>query len=161
MIYIIILITIIIDFLISYFIPIYFNNLNIFYPMLTLTFLIYYFKKTTNKKYLKIVLITGLLYDILFSYLFLFNTIIFLLFSKILIKIDKVIRYNYLISILLLILFIFLYDFILFILIYISKYNTISFYDLIYKFKNSLILNIIFYCLLNIIINKNVLKKIK
>ena len=150
MIYLII-ITLIIEFLITYFIPNYFNNLNYFFPMLTLTLLVFLFKKLKNNKYTKIVIITGFIYDLFFSYIFLFNTLIFLLFSKILIKVDKVIRYNYVVSIVLLIFLIFLYDLILFGLIYISNYNTISISDLIYKFSHSLILNISYYILITII----------
>ena len=156
MIILIVIIVILLDFLLSYFIPNYFNNLNYFYPMLTLTFLVYCYKK--NKNYNKIIIITGLIYDLLFSYIFLFNTLIFLLFSKILKKIDNLIRYNYLISIIVLILFIFLYDLILFILVYISGYDNINFNDLIYKFSHSLILNITFYILLTIIFyNKKII----
>jgi len=159
MIYIIILIIIFLDYLISYFIPSYFNELNLFFPMLTLTFLVFYFKKNKTKNYLKTVFITGLIYDLLFSYIFLFNTLVFLLFGKILLKIDKLIRYNYVISLFMLIIFIFLYDLILFILVYISGYNVVTINDLIYKFSHSLILNIIFYFLITIIFNnKKILK---
>ena len=157
--YLIILIVILCDFLISYFIPLPFNELNYFYPMLTLTFLVFYFKKSKTKNYLKLVFITGIIYDLLFSYIFLFNTLIFLLFAKILYKVDKLIRYNYFISIIVLITFIFLYDLILFILVFISGYNIVTINDLIYKFTHSLILNIGFYFLLTIIFkNKKILK---
>ena len=159
MIYLIILLTILLDYLTSYFIPVYFNQINLFFPMLTLTFLVFYFKKSKSKKYLKIVFIAGILYDLFFSYIFLFNTLVFLLFGKILLKVDKLIRYNYFISILMLILFIFLYDLILYILIYISGYNLVTINDLFYKFSRSLILNISFYFLITIIFNnKKVLK---
>ena len=159
MIYIIAIICIILDYLIAFFIPNYFNNLNLFYPMLTLTFIIYLYKKINNKKYYKIVITSGIIYDLLFSYLFLFNTLVFILFAKIMIKIDKLIRYNIVVSIVMLILFIFLYDLILFGLVYISSYNSVTFNDLIYKFYNSLLLNIIFYVILTIIFNKKILNK--
>lgn len=159
MIYILMIISISLDYLISYFIPNYFNNLNLFFPMLTLTYIVYLYKKINIKKYYKIVFITGIIYDLLFSYLFLFNSLVFLLFAKILTKIDKLIRYNIVISILMLIIFIFLYDLILFIIVYISSYNIITINDLFYKFIHSLILNIIFYLLLTIIINKRIISK--
>ena len=153
MIYIIILICIFLDFLISYFIPNYFNNMNYFYPMLTLTFLVFYYKKGYNKNYFKIVFITGLLYDLCFSYIFLFHVLVFLLFYKILKKVDKLIRYNFIVSIFMLIIFLFLYDLILFLLCFISGYSLVTFNDLFYKFSHSLILNISFYILLTIIFN--------
>lgn len=157
--YLIILGIILIDYLISYFVPGYFNNLNYFFPMLTLTFLVFYFNECDSKKYLKVTIITGLIYDLFFSYIFLFNTLVFFLFGKILKKTDKLIRYNYVVSIVMLVFFIFLYDLILFGLVYISEYNSITFNDLIYKFSHSLALNISFYLLLTIIFhNKKILK---
>ena len=151
--YIVFFITIILDFLMTYFIPSYFNNLNLFYPMLTLTLIVFMYNRIENKKYFRIIFISGFVYDLLFSYIFLFNSLIFLLFGKIIKKVDKLIRCNFLVKIVLLIIFIFLYDFILFILVKISNYSIVNFNDLLYKFKNSIIMNIGFYILLNIIFN--------
>ena len=158
MIYIIILITIILDFLITYFVPSYFNNLNLFYPMLTLTLIIYLYSKIENKKYFQTIFITGLIYDFLFSYILLFNSLVFLIFGKIVKKIDKIIRCNFLVSLILLIVCIFLYDLILFLLVKISNYSIVSFNDLIYKFQNSLLLNIGYFTLLNIIFKNKTFK---
>ena len=58
---------------------------------------------------------------------FLFNSLIFLLFAKIMKKIDKYIRWNLIVSLVSLIVFIFLYDFILFGLIYITGYQSVMF----------------------------------
>ena len=151
MLYLIILITISLDFLITYFIPSYFNNLNLFYPMLTLTLIMFLYQKVESKKYFQTVFITGLIYDFLFSYILLFNSLVFLMFAKIIKKVDKYIRCNFFVSLILLVICIFLYDLILFLLVRVSDYSIVSFNDLIYKFQNSLILNIIFYILLNII----------
>ena len=159
MVYIIIFICIILDFLISFTIPNYFNNLNLFYPMLTLTFLVFLYKKVHGKKYYKIIIMAGICYDLIFSYIFLFHTLIFLLFAKILNKIDKLVRFNIIINIFVLITFLFLYDLILFILVYISSYNVVTIYDLFYKWTHSLILNISFYFLLTIVLNKKILHK--
>lgn len=148
---ILILITIILDYLLTYFIPSYFNNINFLYPMLTLTLIVYLYKKIDNKKYFKIVFMIGFFYDIVFSYIFLLNSLIFLMMSKIIKKIDKYLRINLVISLILIILFIFLYDLILFILVYISSYNQVSIMDLLYKVKNSIVLNIFYYILLTIL----------
>ena len=123
---ILVLITILIDYLLIYFIPSYFNNINFLYPMLTITLIVYLYKKTDNKKYFKTVFLTGLLYDIVFSYIFLFNSLIFLMFAKIIKKLDRYFRINLVISLILVVLFIFLYDLVLFILVYISNYNSVS-----------------------------------
>ena len=146
---VIIIITIILDYLLSYFIPSYFNNLTLFYPMLTLTLVIFLHDKTKN--YFKTIFIIGFIYDLLFSYIFLFNSLIFLLFGKLVKKIDKLIRTNYLVNILLVIVCIFLYDLILFMLVKLSNYNVVTLSDLIYKFKNSIIVNILYFSLLSII----------
>ena len=150
MIYLIIIFVLMLDFFISYFLPSYFNSFS-YFPLFTLTFLVFYFKKSKSKNYLKHVLITGFFYDLLFSYVFLFNTLIFLLFGKFLIKVDKLVRYNFFVGLIMLVFFIFLYDFILFVLVYISEYNIVSINDLIYKVSHSLLLNVSFYLLLIII----------
>ncbi len=149
--YILIIITIILDALLSYFIPAYFNNLNFLFPMLTLTLIVFLYGKIKDKNFFKVVFLTGFIYDILFSYIFLFHSLIFLMFAKILKKINKYISYNLITNLIMVILFIFLYDLILFLLIYITRYNVVTFKDLVYKFSHSLILNLSFYLLLTII----------
>ena len=56
---ILILVTILLDFLISYFIPSYFNSLNLFYPMLTLTLVVFLYNKIDFKNYFKVVFFDG------------------------------------------------------------------------------------------------------
>ncbi len=160
--YILILITIILDFLLTYFIPSYFNNLNLFYPMFTLTLVVFLYNKIDKNKYFKTIFIMGVIYDLLFSYIFLFNSLIFYLFGKIIEKVDKVIRCNFFVSLILVVVCIFLYDLILFMLVKISGYNLVMIGDLLYKFEHSIILNITFFVLLEIIKipNKNNSKKV-
>lgn len=142
------IIILILDYLLIYYIPSYFSNLNLLYPMLTLVYIIFLYHKMPYKKYLKRVILIGFIYDLLFSYIFLFNTLLFLFLAKIMKKINRYIRYNMITDILFLIFFIFLYDFILFILVNITYYNKVNIGSLFYKFKNSIILNLIFYFLL-------------
>ena len=158
MIYLFLFISIILDYLFPCFIPSFFNKLSLFYPMFTLTYLVFIYNKINYKKYLKLIIIGGLLYDILFSYLFIYNTIIFYIFSKIMKKINKYIEFNNIIKILILLLFIFLYDLILFLLIYISKYNIVNINNLIYKYSHSIIINILFFMWLIIIFKNKSLK---
>lgn len=150
MIYILIFFVILLDYLLIYFIPSYFNNLYLFYPMLTLTLTVFLYKKVDNKNYLKTVFLIGIIYDFLFSYIFLFNSLIFLMFAKLIKKIYKYLRCNLITQIILVICFIFIYDLFLFLLIRISNYNNVLFIDLVYKVKNSILLNITFYCFLYI-----------
>lgn len=154
-----ILITILIDFIISYFIPVSFNNLNYFYPMLLIVLIVYLYSKITDKKYIKLVFIMGIIYDLLYSYIFMLNAFLFLLFAKIIKKINKYIEINNIVSIILIIIFIFLYDFSLFLIVYLTKYNLVTFSDLLYKFTHSLILNISFYLILSIVLKNVKFKK--
>lgn len=151
MIYLLIFISILLDDLLIYFIPSYFNHLTLFYPMFTLTLIIFLYKKVENKKYFKLVFMIGFIYDLLFSYLFLFNSLIFFMFGKMMKKIDKFIQCNLVVNLTLVVFFIFLYDFILFGLVSISKYNLVTFSDFLYKFKSSLLLNLGFYLFLYLI----------
>ena len=146
----IIFLTILFDYLLTFLIPSY-NNLNLLYPMLTIVLIVFLHKKISNKKYLKLIFIIGFIYDILFSYIFLFNSLIFLSFAKIIKKIDKYIRFNLFINIILVCLFIVLYDLILFFVVYISNYTVVNISNLLYKIKNSFLLNIIYYFLLEFI----------
>ena len=159
MIYIFLIICLIFDYIYPLFIPSFFNNLNLFYPMFTLTYLVFLYKKINNKKYYKLIIISGILYDLLFSYLLLFHTVLFIFYYKILKKLDKFIELNIFIKILILIIFILIYDLLLFLLIYITDYNVVTINDLLYKFSHSIIINILYYIWLLIILDKKLIKK--
>lgn len=139
----IILILIILDGLIIYYIPSYFNNINFLYPMLTLSLISVLANNLSLKKYYQTVFIMGIIYDILYSNIFLYNAFLFLLISKINTKIYKVLKHNLFLVILITILNIIIYDTITFLLIKFSSYQSVDFIDLIYKIKNSLLLNIL------------------
>ena len=156
--YLFMIICLFLDYIYPFSIPSFFNKLNLFYPMFTLTYLVFLYKKISYKEYNKLIIITGILYDLLFSYLFLFNTLAFILFNKILKKIEKYFRLNIILQIIILIMFIVLYDSILFILVYISKYNNVNINDLVYKISHSIILNILYYFWLVIIFGNKRLK---
>ena len=132
------LLVIILDGLIVYYIPSYFNQLNYFYPMLTVS-LIPFLYKGKNNYYYKYVFVLGIIYDLLYSNIFLFNALIFLIISKIASKILLFVKNNFLIYLLLIIINIFIYDGIVFLLVYFSNYQVIGFIDYLYKVKNSII----------------------
>ena len=154
--YILGIIIIILDGLIVYFFPSYFNELNYLYPMFSITFLVSIYGYTKN--YLKISLALGFIYDLLYSSIFLYNTLIFLLLSKINKKVFNYIQINLFNKILLLIFNIVLYDSINFLIIHFSKYNNLVFNDLIYKISHSLLLNIIFIIITNFVLKKKINK---
>ena len=136
-------IVLLLDGVIVYLIPSYFNNLNILYPMLTIS-LIPYLLNNNIKDFYKFSFILGIIYDLLYSNIFLFNAFLFLLLSKIDVKILKYLKNNLLTYLFLIIINIIIYDLILFILVYITNYQTITLMDYLYKIENSIILNIIF-----------------
>lgn len=131
----------IIDGLLTYFLPSYFNKLNIFYPMLTIS-LIPFLLDNNMKEYYRFCFFMGILYDLLYSNLFLYHALFFLFLSKVDSKIMKVIKNNLGLYLLLVIINILLYDTMFFLLIKFTNYQVVSFSDLVYKIKNSLLLNI-------------------
>lgn len=146
------IIIIIFDGLLVYFIPSYFNELTYFYPMLTITFLVSIYGYCKN--YFKTSLFLGFVYDLLYSNIFLYNTLIFLLLSKINKKIFKYLQVNLFNKIIVLFFNIIIYDLINFLIVYFSKYNKIVFNDLIYKISHSLIINIMFIVIMNMLLKK-------
>ena len=135
------LIVLILDGIIVYYNNYYFNNLNIFYPMLTISLIPFLFDNN-QKEYYKICFIIGIIYDLLYSNIFLYNGFLFLLLSKIDVKIMKYLKNNLFLYMMLVIINIIFYDTISFLLIKVTNYQIVTFSDLIYKIENSLLLNI-------------------
>jgi len=120
----------------------FFNNLNIFYPMLTISLIPFLFDES-QKEYYKLCFIIGIIYDLLYSNIFLYHALLFLMLGKINVKIMKYFKNNLFLYIILVILNIIIYDIIGFLLVSITSYQVVEFSDLIYKIKNSLLLNIL------------------
>ncbi len=152
MLYLVTILTIILDGYITYIYPSYFNNITYLYPMLTLSLIV---SISSNKDtYLKYSLIIGFIYDLLYSTIFLYNTLIFLMLAKINKKILNSIRESFIIRIILLILNIIIYDSISFLIVYLTKYNDVTFLSLFYKISHSLILNILSLFVISFILKK-------
>ena len=136
------IIMIILDGIISYYIPSYFHQLNYFYPMLSISFIPFIY--LSNKKhYHWLIIIIGIIYDLLYSSIFLYNTIIFFILVNLDIRISKYFKNSLLLIILLTLINIIIYDVIGFLLVFITSYQSITIYDLTYKINHSLILNIL------------------
>lgn len=133
------LLTIILDGVIMYFIPNYFNKLNYFYPMLTISLIPFIY---SSKKRYYLLISVGIIYDILYSNIFLYHVILFIILINLDIKIIKWFKNSLILFILLAILNIIVYDTISFLLIILTNYSDIGIHDLIYKIDHSLILNI-------------------
>lgn len=141
---------VILDGLIIYYIPSYFNNISYLYPMLTISFIPFLIKKKNSTPY--IIIIIGLLYDLLYSNIVLYNVFLFFMLAYINNLISHYFKDSLLLFISLGVINIVIYDTITFLLVIITSYQTITLNDLLYKIENSLLLNImsiiIFYFLL-------------
>ena len=143
MIYLILVISFLLDNLISFFL-----NINLlFNPLLSLVSLIiifrYYHRKDENK-YLITSFVLGLVYDIVCTDTVFLNAGIYLLLSLFIIKFYKIFSYNLLNSAILLIIVIIIYRSITFLVL--SNFNFISFnlYHLLQSISSSLILNLLY-----------------
>jgi rod shape-determining protein MreD len=143
MIYLILVISFLLDNLISFFL----NTNLLFNPLLSLVSLIiifrYYHRKDENK-YLITSFVLGLVYDIVCTDTVFLNAGIYLLLSLFIIKFYKIFSYNLLNSAILLIIVIIIYRSITFLVL--SNFNFISFnlYHLLQSISSSLILNLLY-----------------
>lgn len=143
MIYLILVISFLLDNLISFFL----NTNLLFNPLLSLVSLIiifrYYHRKDENK-YLITSFVLGLVYDIVCTDTIFLNAGIYLLLSLFIIKFYKIFSYNLLNSAILLIIVIIIYRSIIFLVL--SNFNFISFnlYHLLQSIYSSLILNLLY-----------------
>lgn len=143
MIYLILVISFLLDNLISFFL----NTNLLFNPLLSLVSLIiifrYYHRKDENK-YLITSFVLGLVYDIVCTDTVFLNAGIYLLLSLFIIKFYKIFSYNLLNSAILLIIVIIIYRSITFLVL--SNFNFISFnlYHLLQSISSSIILNLLY-----------------
>lgn len=151
-IYVLGIIIIILDGILTYLMPSYFNELTYFYPMFSIVYLVFLYGY--SKKYLQISVILGFIYDLLYINIFLYNTLIFLLLGKINKKIFNYLQNNLFNKVLVLILNIIIYDVINYFIISLSRYNQVIINDFLYKVSHSLLINVFFMIVLNIIFKK-------
>ncbi len=133
-----IILAIVLDGAICYFLPSYFNKINYFYPMFTVSLIPFLSVKNNSKNNIYIIIL-GLLYNILYSNIFLFHIIVFILLSKLDYLIISHIKENIFLYIILVSINIVIYDSIYFILILITSYQDLNILDLLYKIKYSLL----------------------
>lgn len=150
-------ILIILSLILDGYLSIIFSPSSYLIPLLTLTtiYLIYpkYSKKI--KTYKVILIMVGFIYDILYTNLLLFHSIIFYLLSFLIIFIYKNYSQNNLKNILYLILLIAAYELLVACIFFIFQVSTITIIKLISKILKSLILNIIYALCITPIIKKS------
>ena len=152
---IILLISIVLDGILSNFLPFLVNDLSLFTPMLTVIaiFMIYPFFRKKEKKYFITIFIVGMIYYLLYTNLVFFNGVLFLIIGFISLEIYKNFEISYLKLIIYLILIISAYEILTGIILLVFNMVPVTLYKVLYKITHSLILNIIYGELIYLIIN--------
>lgn len=153
---IILIISFILDGLLTNFLPYLVNDLSLFTPLLTLVsiFMIYPFYRKKETKYFNILFILGILYDLFYTNLLFFNSILFITIGIITKYIYKNFEINYLKLIIYIILIITIYETLTGIIILIFDLVPITLERLIYKITHSILLNVIYSEIIYLIIKK-------
>lgn len=152
---IIVLISLLLDGFLTNILPYIVENLSLLTPSLTLIslLLIYPFYRKKEMKYTILILITGVIYDLLYTNLLFFNAILFYIDIRIMQYIYKNYEINYFTIIINTIIAITTYEVLQVIIISIYNLYPITLYSLVYKIKSSLLLNIIYAELIYFIIS--------
>ena len=143
---IILIISLVLDGILTNFLPYSVGDLSLFTPFLTLTSLImvYQFYYHKDKEYMVTAFILGMLYDLFYTNLLFFNGLLFLLISYIVIKWYKVTGFN-LISVLIYVpVLIIVYELVYAGIVLAFDLVPMTVERLLYKISHSLILNIIY-----------------
>lgn len=151
----IIIISFLLDGILTNFLPYLTNDLSVFTPLLTLVsiFIIYPFYKKQEKKYFILIIIVGILYDLFYTNLLFFNAILFSIIAVITKYIYKNFEISYLKLIIYIVLIITLYETLTALIILTYGLVPITLNKVIYKITHSLLLNIIYIEFIYLIIN--------
>ena len=153
-------ISLILDGILTNYLPFLPNDLSLFTPLLTITslVLIYPFFRKQEKNYYISLFITGIIYDLFYTNLLFFHAVIFLILGVII----KWIYKNYEITPIRIIIYISIiiicYEFLEGFILYIFQIVPVSIEKILYKIKHSLIINLVWgeiiYGILRIYIKK-------
>ena len=141
-------------------------NLNISFtsylvPLFSLLSLILIYKilKYSKKEYFIFAIVSGFIYDLVFTNFYVLNSVLFLLNSFIIYFYFKKMKYNLLNIILITIICSSMYNLMLFTLFNLFSYSTYSFLDFSYILGHFIIINVIYIILGYILLNKTKLKE--
>lgn len=153
---IILLISIILDGVLTNFLPYLVNDLSIFTPLLTVVsiFILYPLNRKKENKFFIIIFIVGIIYDLLYTNLLFLNGLLFVLIALISKVIYKNFEISYLKIIIYTIIIIVIYESVYAGILFIYRVVPVTLIKLLYKISHTLILNIIYTELLYLIINK-------
>lgn len=143
MIYLILLISFLLDGIVSF---IFNNNVmfNILFSLMSLIIIFRYYKRREDLKYLITAFVVGLLVDIVYTDTLFLNAGIYLVIGIVIIKYFKLFTYNLLNSILLVFIIISLYRLLNFLVLSNTGVISINFYKLLESIYSSLFLNLIY-----------------
>lgn len=157
---IIILVSLILDGILTNFLPYLYTDLSILTPLFTLVsiFMIYPFFRKKEKTYFILIFIVGIIYDLFYTNLLFFNGVLFVTIGLLIKYIYKTYEITPLRLILYIIILVTAYESLTGIILLIYNVVPVTFYKVFYKIINSLLLNIIYgeliYLIIKIIPNK-------
>lgn len=143
---IILSISLILDGLLSNYLPFTIGNLSFFTPLLTMTSILFIYPllNKNKKNYFILIVIFGIIYDLSYTNLLFYNSILFLLVAFFTIKIYELLPVNFLSIIIYLILLIIIYETLNILFIIIFQVRNVAFKDCYYKVSHSILLNILY-----------------
>ncbi len=147
---IIVLISFILEGIISKYIPMNTVLFESFFTVISLIIIYPYFHNK-EKKYFTLAFFTGLFYDIVYTNTFLFNAIIFLVISYIIKKINAYISNNYINVAIISLIIIIIYRVLVYSILCLINYLDFNIKSLLYSIADSLILNMIYSVVLYLI----------
>lgn len=140
-------ITFILDILFGLFISVSYQNISILFPCVLVGSFPTFHSLVKNKKlFFVIIVIVGLIYDTLFSDIFLVNTYYFLLYGLFIYVFYRNHEPKLLNLLIISILGVCLYDVFIFFILLLTGYSVFEFSYLCYKIKNTFLINFIYFC---------------
>lgn len=150
---IILIVSFLLQSLLSNFIGINTNLFNPTFPIIALLIIYPYFKKE-NKKYLIYSVVYGLLYDLFYTETFILYAFIFFLIALLIIKLNKYFSKNIINIIIMTILIVISYRVIVYTLLVLINYLSFNIFVLFKSIYSSLILNILYAVVLYVLYNR-------
>lgn len=140
----ILIISFLLDGLLTNYLPFMMNQLSYLTPLLTLSsiFFLFPFFKGKKKKYFIILVIFGLLYDLAYTNLLLWNALLFLAVGYFSMKVNQYLPDHFLLNFVYLIGIIVFYESMNVLLFFLFHLNVVTWHDYFYKISHSLILNL-------------------
>ena len=157
---IIFIVSLLLDGILTNFIPYMNYDLSLFTPMFTIVslILIYPLLKKEKNKYLIYCFIAGIIYDLLYTNLLFLDGLVFLLLGLIIMKSDQLFGNGYIKILINIILIISIYETLIVLILLIFNLVPVTIDKLLYKIGHSLLLNLVYgeivYIILNLIPKK-------